>query len=133
MFSMADLPSVRDAKVRRSKVSASHSRPRSATETGVVSANLQVATMKTKTDRLRALLQQARIGEGQAEGGIRTIIREEVQRQLRSPYDSARTQTSDGMQSRTRTTNARRSSATLSGFSEHSPVTRRRQVRKRKL
>jgi hypothetical protein len=138
MFSMADLPSVRDAQVRRSKAGARNSRPRSAAEiSGFAGATASaipdmvqdVAMMKAKTDRIEAMLQQARIEGVQVAGDMRTVIREEVQRQLRSSSVSARsTKTPDGRQSRTRTTFARRSSAGLSSSSRHSHAARRRQV-----
>ncbi len=43
-----------------------------------------VAKMKAKTDRIEAMLLQARMEGVQVEGGMRAVIREEVQRQLRS-------------------------------------------------
>jgi hypothetical protein len=77
-----------------------------------------VAKMKAKTDRIEAMLLQARMEGVQVEGGMRAVIREEVQRQLRSV--SARS---------TKTHNlARRSSAGLSSSSRHSHAARRRQV-----
>lgn len=136
MFSMADLPSMRSAKVRRSRASASHSRPRSAAETSGFGGSTasadpdlirNVARMKAKTDRLEAMLQQAKMEGVQAGGDVRTLIREEVQRQLRN--DSARSKSPDGRQSHSRASNTRRSSAGLSRFSRHSHGTRRRQVR----
>ena len=136
MFSMADLPSMRSAKVRRPRASTSHSRPRSAAETsgfGLSTASADpdlirnVARMKAKTDRLEAMVQPAKTDGVRLEGDVRTMIREEVQRQLRN--SPARSKTPDYRQSHSRALNTRRSSAGLSSFSRHSHGTRRRQVR----
>lgn len=137
MFSMADLPSVRDAKARCSKASASNSRPRSAAGTSgfgsTKSANSDlVLARKAKGDRLESLLRQARLEGLQVEGDMRTVIQEEVQRQLRSATGFERTKTPDGRQSHTRayrrTSSARHSSAGLSRSSRHGHGARHRQV-----
>jgi len=136
MFSMADLPSVRETKGRRSKSSVGHSRPRSAAETVGSRGSLQdpgtvraLSAMKDKTDRLEALVRQAR-SERKA-GNIRDVVREEVQRQPRGASGTTgRKAAGAGQSSRSRRRASNRySSAGTSRSSRHNLDTRRRQVR----